>query len=286
MWPPLVRLMTALLSEDDYKRTTTKVSWGSSFGTILIYLVSPLIISAFGWRWVFAFSAGCGILMLIVRNRYSYEIEPEKRPTDSGAKGGAAHLFSPLMLGVMLAIALQGMLRDGITTWMPSYIAETYGLSNIVSILTGVVLPVFSIVTFYFSTQLYLKKITNPLACAAVFFAAGTVSALALFLLTGENAAFSVLLSAVLTGCMHGVNHILISMIPPFFKKYGTVSTVSGVINSCTYIGSAVSTYGIAALSESIGWHDTIFVWFLVALAGTGICVLVTNPWKKKFMLG
>lgn len=286
MWPPLVRLMTALLSEDDYKRTTTKVSWGSSFGTILIYLVSPLIISTFGWRWVFVFSAGCGILMLIVWNRHSYEIEPEKRPTGSGAKGGAAHLFSPLMLGVMLAIVLQGMLRDGITTWMPSYIAETYGLSNIVSILTGVVLPVFSIVTFYFSTQLYLKKITNPLACAAVFFAAGTVSALALFLLTGENAAFSVLLSAVLTGCMHGVNHILISMIPPFFKKYGTVSTVSGVINSCTYIGSAVSTYGIAALSESIGWHDTIFVWFLVALAGTGICVLVTNPWKKKFMLG
>ena len=36
MWPPLVRLMTSLLSDDDYKNATVKVSWGSSFGTMFI----------------------------------------------------------------------------------------------------------------------------------------------------------------------------------------------------------------------------------------------------------
>lgn len=50
MWPPIVRMMAALLEADDYKRTFTKVSWGSSIGTILIYLLSPLVIVTAGWK--------------------------------------------------------------------------------------------------------------------------------------------------------------------------------------------------------------------------------------------
>ena len=49
MWPPLVRLMTALLSDEDYKKATTTVVCGSSVGTILVYLVSPVLISLIGW---------------------------------------------------------------------------------------------------------------------------------------------------------------------------------------------------------------------------------------------
>ena len=68
-----------------------------------------------------------------------------------------------------------------------------------------------------------------------------------------------------------------------YFKKYGNVSTVSGVINSCTYIGSALSTYGVALLSEVYGWNFTIFVWATIALSGTGICFAVSKAWKLKF---
>lgn len=285
MWPPIVKIMTMLLSEEDYKKTSAKVSWGSSLGTIIIYLLSPLTISLLNWRWVFIFSAICGILMFFVWNRYSYKNESEDQLPlmKRNSKGKIGILFGPMMISIMVAITLQGMLRDGVTTWMPTYISETYNLSNIISILTGVVLPVFSIICFQIATRLYIKKLTNPLVCAGVFFASGSISALALFLLTGKNALSSVLFSAVLTGCMHGVNLMLICMIPPFFRKYEAVSTVSGIVNSCTYIGSAISTYGIAVLSKNIGWHYTILVWFLIALFGTVICFLCVRPWKSNF---
>lgn len=285
MWPPLVRLMTTFLSEEDYKNVAAKVSWGSSFGTIFVYLVSPLIISTLSWKWVFVFSAVCGILMLLIWNKYSFEIETTipLTATDQVPKSKTNALFNPLMISIMVAIILQGMLRDGVTTWMPSYISETYHLSNIISILTGVVLPLFSIICFLFATKLYIKKNTNPLACASLFFTAGAVSALALYLFTGQNAFFSVLFSASLTGCMHGVNLMLVCMIPPFFKKHGRISTVSGVINSCTYIGSAISTYGIAVLSEKTSWHFTLLIWVFIAVLGTAICFLCVKPWKSRF---
>ena len=99
----------------------------------------------------------------------------------------------------------------------------------------------------------------------------------------GVNAALSVLMSALLTGCMHGVNLMLISYVPAFFKKTGRVSLVSGMLNSCTYIGSAVSVYGFAAISESAGWTATVFLWLIVAVAGTAVC-LMTSPFWKKFV--
>lgn len=285
MWPPMVRMMTALLSAEDYKDVTVKVSWGSSCGTIAMYLLSPLIISLFGWRWVFVFSAACGVIMLLVWQKYAHDVSTER--TQKSHNGTARHantqLFTPLMFGVMFAIIMQGMLRDGVTTWMPSYISETYNLSNVISILTGVVMPIFSILSFQVSAQLYRKRFKNPMLCAGVFFGAGAAAAAALFGLTGQNAIFSVVLSALLTGCMHGVNLILIGMIPSFFEKYGNVSTASGVLNSCTYIGSAISTYGVAALSENIGWSYTLLVWLLIAVLGTVSCLVCTRPWQKRF---
>jgi OPA family glycerol-3-phosphate transporter-like MFS transporter len=80
---------------------------------------------------------------------------------------------------------------------------------------------------------------------------------------------------------MHGVNLMLVCMVPAFFKKRGKVSTVSGVINACTYVGSAASTYGIARLSGTIGWHSTVLVWVGIASLGTLICALTARPWKR-----
>ena len=89
------------------------------------------------------------------------------------------------------------------------------------------------------------------------------------------------LLMAVITGCMHGVNLMLIGNLPAYFAKYGKVSTVSGLLNACTYIGSALSTYGFAALSDRFGWGFTIAGWAVIAGCGMVICLLLTGRWTR-----
>ncbi|MBR4071303.1 MAG: MFS transporter [Clostridia bacterium] len=284
MWPPIVRLMTALLSAEDYKEVTTKVLYGSSLGTIAVYLISPLLISLAGWKAVFFFSAASAVIMLIFWHRYSYEIPCERTSAKKTEKSGNNKmLFTPVMLCIMAAIILQGMLRDGVTTWMPTYISDVYDLSNIISILTGVILPVFSILCIKITSKLYMKHFTNPVWCGCVVFGVGAVSALGIYFLSGRLVAFSVLFSALLTGCMHGVNYLLVCMIPAYFKKYGNVSTASGVINSCTYIGSAISTYGIALISERLGWSFTIMTWIIIGVLGTALCLFSFKGWEKKY---
>lgn len=285
MWPPLVRLMTVLFTQEDYKNSSAKVAWGSSIGTIVVYAVSPLMILLSGWKAMFFFSAACGVIMLIFWNRFCVDVETPKvsHAKASGSKGSAGPLFSPVMIALMVAIVLMGMLRDGVTTWMPSYIAETYNLSNVISILTGVILPLFSILCFQIGGWLYKKKFSNPVTCAGVIYVLGMVASLGLVLFTGKNAAISVVCSALLTGSMHGVNMMLIMMLPACFARWGHVSTASGVLNSCTYIGSALSTYGVALLSEKLGWGFTVMSWLAIAVMGTVICFVCAKPWDKKF---
>ena len=283
MWPPLVRTMSSLLTPEDYTVAATRVSWGSSFGTIFVYLVSPLMITLSGWKAMFLLCAGCGAVMLVVWNRVAPEVQTVKAEKKEKSSGTTGPLFAPVMILIMICIVAMGMLRDGVTTWMPSYIAETYHLSSEISILTGVVLPVFSIGCFQLVAWLYRKRFTNPITCAGVMFGAGLAAAVGIALLTGKSAAFSVLFSAVLTACMHGVNLLLIQIVPAHFERWGCVSTASGVLNSCTYIGSAASTYGIALLAENFGWNFTLYSWVGIALAGTLICFLCARPWKKKF---
>lgn len=285
MWPPLVRLMTALLSAKYYKQVTSKVIMGGSLGTVAVYLISPILISFFGWKSVFIFAAICGAVTIVIWNKFSYDVGVQKNQEDKQEvlTDKKYALLTPLMIFIMVAIILQGMLRDGITTWMPSYISETYKLGNEISILTGVVLPVFGVLFVQYATKVYMKWITNPVSCAALFFGVSAVSAVAIYLLTGKSVIASVVLTSVLTGCMYGVNLMLICMIPQFFKKSGRVSTISGIMNSCAYIGSAVSTYGMALLSEKFGWSFTLLSWLVIAALGTVICLICKNAWKKRF---
>lgn len=285
MWPPMVRLMANQMTELEYKRNTVVVSIGSSSGTVIIYLIVPLLITVADWRYSFWFSALCGLVMIPVWYKLCPLItEQKKEITKSKSNVSLAKtVFAPLMLAVMLGIIIQGMLRDGVTTWMPSYISDTYNLGSSISILTGVCLPIFSMLCFQLSEKLYEYKIKNPLNCAGAMYALGVAAALVLVIMSGKSPAVSVLCTAVLTGSMHGVNLMLIGMVPFYFNGTGRVSLVSGVLNSCTYIGSAVSTYGMAKLTESAGWGATVTSWLVLSVMGTLLCFAIAKAWANKF---
>ena len=290
MWPPLVKIMTTMFTNDVYRKATVRVSWGSSLGTIAVYLLSPICIVYSGWRSVFRIASvacivvatiwiiGCSKLEKTV-SPHTENINTDNTPQpENSTKNLLPTKALAFLPGIFIAIILQGALRDGITTWMPTYIAETYNLDSYISILTGVLLPVFSIICFQITLWLVNTKIKNELTCAGSIFGAGIIASALLLIFSSKSAAISVFLSALLTGSMHGVNLILVCMLQPYFKN---TSTVSGLVNSFTYVGSALSTYGIALISENFGWTVTIAAWGTLAILGTLCCFIHSQKWSK-----
>lgn len=196
----------------------------------------------------------CGVGAALVWRRHCPVLPAQPAGRPSQKAGGKSPLLLPLVWAILLAIVLQGMLRDGITTWMPVYIDQTFRLGSTFSIFSGTVLPLFSLAAIQGASWLHRRAFPNPILCAGVIFGLGAFCGAGLALFPGASPALSIGLSALLTGCMHGINLLLIGVLPAYFKKFGQVSLLSGVLNAFVYVGSALSAYGFAAAAELSGW--------------------------------
>lgn len=287
LWPPMVRLLASNFNEKEYVYAVIRVSWGSSIATILLYLVCPVLLYVISWRYILLLCAAVGVVTAVLwrissPKMFGAEVMADAKKDDKKetVKMPAA-IYLPVVL-IMLGIIAQGVLRDGVTNWMPSYMMETFGMTEENSILTAVIPAIFSIVGFEVFGKLQQKLIKNEVLCACSIFGLAAASALVMFVISG-GAAVSTLLMSIIIGCMHGVNLMLITVVPKRFVKYGRVSTVSGVLNACTYIGAAASTYGFAALAETKGWNFTVGMWAVVAAVGLVICLVTSFLWKKYY---
>ena len=299
MWPPIVKIMTGYLSADDYLHAILKTSWGSQAGIFVVYLGAPLILAlTSSWHNVFYISALIGILgaLLVIFGlgyieRYAEKYGAENPNDESGEKPGAPGTaifpkgFAFIFGMLVFSNVLQGSLRDGVDAWMPTYVKQAFGLSDSSSILTAVILPVFGLATYQLAAFIAEHVIHNDALGAAFFFALCGTSSLALAFVSGAefagSLAFTVLFFALISGSMHGANIILTSFIVRRFKKFGNVSTISGVLNFGTYVGAAISIYAFAALRESIGWTGTIFSWVIIAAVGLAVCLVIAKPFWR-----
>ena len=288
MWPPIVQILVRSTEGATYNRCMVWVSCGSSIGTILVYLTAPALLSVIGWRGIFllcaAFSLVATAIFALFQGRICLPPLAPAAPEDQARHSLSlprAALLPVLFIG--LGIIFQGMLRDGVTTWMPTYLVEVFSFENSTSILATVSLAVFSMLSFYFFSWFYERFFKNEVRCASVIYLMVILTGSLLSVFWQANTVLSITLLVLLCSAAHGVNLMLITHVPKRFKRYGNISAISGCLNACTYVGSAISTYGVALLVERKGWQFTIGSWVVIGALGLIACAIATRPWWKFF---
>ena len=63
---------------------------------------------------------------------------------------------------------LQGILKDGVTTWIPTYISEVFHMGSAASIISTTVIPAFNLTGVYLAAFMN-KKMHNEMSTAAFF---------------------------------------------------------------------------------------------------------------------
>lgn len=291
LWPPIVRLLSSTLNDEEYSYAVVRVSWGSSVATILLYSLCPFLLRFMSWREIIVSCAAVGVAVLIAWIVFSKKLflsDTLDNRQESAAGESIKTLPIPKyviipMVLIMLGIILQGMLRDGVTNWVPSLLSESFGISEEDAIFAAVIPAIFSMVSFYIFDLLHRKVFRNEVFCAAVIFGGSLAFAVAMYFVNTllSSAVMSVFLVAMVIACMHGINLMLISVVPKRFAKSGKVATFSGLVNSCTYIGAAIATPVFAKIAEISGWGMTIISWAIVSLLGLAVCLFATPVWKR-----
>lgn len=289
MWPPLVKILMFCLSPEDYDRSIVKIAYGSSGGTIAVYLFSPFIIRYLGYRNVFRFSAGFSLVFTVIWLIASsgatagadFTVKKAKAVKEETGSQPSKYIFA-LLPFIILSIIIQGMLRDGISTWFPNYISEVFNIPNTKSILIAVVLPVFHLVCSLLTYNVLKAMHNNVFACLTFFFGVIMTFVIILKLCGGSLIMLSVFMFAMVNGLAHSINILQTEYMPKYFAFTGKISTYTGLLNACTYIGSAVSTYAFAYISKNFGWDTTLTSWVIFAMSGALIALLCLTVSKKR----
>lgn len=314
IWPPIIRIFAEMLEKERKMKYCIDIVSSQVVGTLASYLIAAGVMWLFGWKAVFAAAALCLAVMAAVwlagfgkiergdgRNNsrehreeggktLGENVNPvpgsgekETAQPSSGdhcaAQSQEENSFSYLLLHcglltVLFPVVIHGMLKDGVTTWVPTYITETFLTSPSFSILVTTVLPILNLTGAYAAKYVYRKCKEHEVKSAALFFAAATAALCGLWVWKGVSIILTVLLFAVTTASMMAVNTLFVNMLPLRFEKLGRVSTVSGFLNSAAYLGTAVSTFTIGIMVEKMGWNVTIGSWVVFTAGALACCVV------------
>lgn len=295
IWAPIIRIFSQILPDGLRLRACVQISTTIPLGSLTAYLLSTFLLTTAGWeslfRWaaviMLAVAAIWGGFFFIKRKSFSREAVIPKKPVldENSLPVKKAGLIQMLVVsGVAIAIiptALHGMLKDGITTWFPTFLSESFSVSPTFAVLLTSVLPFVNLLGAYLAGYLNSRWLKNEMKTAGVLFGIGAFALLILFLGGRYNMVVFLSASAVATMTMFGVNTAIISFVPMLFGKKGCASAVTGVLNSAAYLGSALSMGIFGDVAEDLGWQAVMLLWLIIAVAGIVLFFTQAKKWHN-----
>lgn len=293
LWSPILRIFSETIDESLSKKAILNIALSLPVGTVLAYLMSSMIIKYLNWKYVFIFGGSVVVIAVLFAGFaiFCSEKDIEKVPViqkqnaeahnNVNKKGLAAVAVSSGLLFIMIPSILHGMMRDGITNWVPAMISEVYGVSTSFSVFVTIALPIFNAFGAYLVTPLYKKLGENEMKTAGVTGFAALVPLLIMLFMNKLPVYVIIVLLAVTTSVMYALNYLIISLVPVRFSKFGFTSGISGILNSGAHIGCALSSYGFGAISEKAGWSAVIIVWIVSSVLITVFSFASNKRWSR-----
>lgn len=293
LWSPILRVFSETIDESLSKKAILNIALSLPVGTVLAYLMSSMIIKYLNWKYVFIFEGSVVVIAVLFAGFaiFCSEKDIEKVPViqkqnaeahnNVNKKGLAAVAVSSGLLFIMILSFLHGMMREGITNWVPAMISEVYGVSTSFSVFVTIALPIFNAFGAYLVTPLYKKLGENEMKTAGVTGFAALVPLLIMLFMNKLPVYVIIVLLAVTTSVMYALNYLIISLVPVRFSKFGFTFGISGILNSGAHIGCALSSYGFGAISEKAGWSAVIIVWIVSSVLITVFSFASNKRWSR-----
>lgn len=285
IWPPIIRIFSEMLDSHKKLKYSIDIVSSQAAGTLVSYLLSAIMLHFFGWKAVF-FSAS--LLLFLVSliwicgfSKIRKKMKPvssERNISDSPQHVPFFQLLkSSGMMIILFPIMVHGMLKDGVTTWVPTYISENFLTSPSFSVMITTLLPIFNLAGAYLARYIYQKCQSNETRAASVFFGLSTLSLFILRICGHISIFLTAVLFALTTTSMMAINTLYVSIYPLRYEKQGRVATVSGFLNATAYMGTAVSTFAIGMLAEHTSWNITVTIWVFFTVIALIFCFASQN---------
>lgn len=183
---------------------------------------------------------------------------------------------APRLWLIALACIAQGVLKEGIALWGPTFLGDVYALEQREVAKYSLAIPIMSLLGIFLAGWLN-ERLKSQERYAVLLLLAGTgLSCLGLYLSFKAHLFAGLLFLGLASALSYGANTLLLTIIPLKFAKYNRVSTVAGYLDFSSYVGSALGGLLSGYMLDFFGWRTLILSWALFS-ALAGILVLVSG---------
>ena len=288
LWPPMLRVFGQMLMPRDRVRYTIHMTSSMAAGSLGAYPLASAMLALTGWQGAFILPGALLVIMSVVwlvvfgrlerfwKRNGEYSEEEFAQPKQPAATGSLPFRRMMLIPGVLIAlgpVVLHGMIKDGVTSWVPAYVTEIFSVEPAFAALVTTLLPIVNLTGAAAAKFVYERICRNEFGASAIFFAIATAALTVLLTLGNVSLVVTLICFALVTSSTLAINTLFVSILPLRFVKHGRASTLSGTLNAVAYAGSAAAAAAIGFLSERFGWGANVASWLISMALALLMCI-------------
>ncbi len=288
LWPTIIRLLSESLPQKVLGSSSVIMGTTVAVGTLVIYGLSSVFVAFWHFKLAFYTAAfaviAVAVLWMLLYNKAVAsakaekaedktvsEVETGQSVQETQGKGERKILFTSIYVLCFFAIGVN-LIKDGLTEWVPTILKDEFDMSDSLSILLTLFLPILAVFGNAYALRLH-KKIPDYVShCAAVFAVSAVFIGIIIGSLTLKLVAFMLVGLIVVNFLASSLNSLVTSIFPLFMRGKVNSGLFAGVLNGFCYLGSTISSYGLGAIAQRYDW-DYVF-WTL-----GGFCVVTVIVW-------
>jgi OPA family glycerol-3-phosphate transporter-like MFS transporter len=288
LWGPMVRLVSDHSPPEQLHKGLIFLISSTVIGYFFSYAALGRLAVLFHWKWIFW---APGTLLLIMAGVWFWVFRGITRKSDSvkngnsGARGGLWGVLDFLrqtrVWMVALVCVLEGLVKEGLTLWCPTFLSESQSLSMDKTLLIMTLLPLLNLPVLVLSGWVN-KLFRHHEKRTLFFFLAVSLAFVVLLKFTLRSALLW--MGAALFGLIaaaFAINNLLVSFIPVNFQKEQRVSTTAGFLDCANYAGAAISGPLVGLLADRLGWKGVVDGWIMATVIAI-ILTIFTRDYKTR----
>ena len=268
LWPLLIRALSEFVSRKSLDRANVITNTAVASGTLAIYGISAIYATFGGFRCAFYTATAADLIVAVIwlfsygkavgRAKQEKDLETAEIVANCTEDAAEETMHPRLLKAAIIFVCIfavgVNLIKDGLTTWVPSILKEAYSFSDSLAVFLTLLLPLISI----FGVPLMVfahKKIPDYVSLCVVGFAVigGIVAVIMWSLYIG--AAFIMLGGLLIASLIaNGLNSVVGGIFPVNMRKMANSGMLAGVLNGFCYLGSTISSYGLGYIADQRGW--------------------------------
>ena len=287
LWPTLVSLLAYALPQKDLERSSVIMGTTVAVGTLLIYGLSSFFSVFNNFRLAFYVPGIVGIVVSVIWvisfNKALYESKEEKdgelqeslkeeKTTKAEGEGWSRKIFMLSVCALCFCGVGVNLIKDGLTTWVPSILKEEYSMTDSISILLTVFLPIVAVFGNLCALRVHKRIPDYVTHCCVVFTLMAIIIGVIIGCLEVKFAILMLVCLVIVNFLASSLNSLITSIYPIFMRGKVNSGFYAGILNGFCYLGSTISSYGLGYIADHFGWVAVF--WFLIA-----VCIAVVIIW-------